>query len=127
MHANMMPVTGPLSVASPVPVLSVKVSGILGNSGGIAFTMPDGEQCKGRWSSAAGANVSYGNASLLNQYGSTYIAGYAVSAGGQNPGEALATCDRGRAFQMEFTTGGGTAHGFGIGKDNKGNIYRMVF
>lgn len=43
------------------------------------------------------------------------------------PGYALATCSRGRTLQLEFVTGAGTAHGFGIAKDNEGNIFRFVF
>ena len=30
-------------------------------------------------------------------------------------------------MQLEFVTGAGTAHGFGIAKDDEGNIYRFVF
>jgi hypothetical protein len=53
--ATMMPVEGPLSQQRPVPVLKVKADGILGGNGKLSFAMPDGEQCAGRWSSAAGA------------------------------------------------------------------------
>ncbi len=128
MTATMVPVEGPLSQIRPVPVLQVKVDGILGNTGNIAFTMPDGDQCKGRWSSAAGAGLTVGSAGLISQYGAAYGYGYAVSTGtGQNPGQALAVCARGRTVQIEFVTGAGTAHGFGIGKDNEDNVYRFVF
>lgn len=128
LKATMVPVEGPLSHIRPVRVLYVRADGILGNSGDISFVMPDGESCKGRWSSAAGAGLSIGSAGLLSQYGSTYITGYSVSTGtGQNPGQALAVCSKGRTVQLEFVTGAGTAHGFGIGKDNESNIYRFVF
>jgi len=64
----------------------------------------------------------------MSQYGSAYLSGYSISTGsGQNPGAALAVCSTGRSLQLEFVTGAGTAHGFGIGKDNEGNIYRFVF
>ena len=126
--ATMIPVEGPLSELRPVPVLKARADGILGNSGNITFTMPDGETCKGRWSSAAGAGVTIGSAGLVSQYGSTYLSGYSVATGtGRNPGQALAVCSKGRSLQLEFVTGAGTAHGFGIGKDNAGNIYRSVF
>ena len=128
LNATMVSVQGPLSQIRPVPVLSVHVDGIMGNSGNLSFVLPDGDKCKGRWSSAAGAGVTVGSGSLLSQYGSTYISGFSASTGsGQNPGQALAVCDRGRTFQLEFVTGAGTAHGFGIGKDNEENIYRFVF
>lgn len=128
LNATMIPVEGPFSALRPMPVLRVKVDGIMGNSGKLSFTMPDGDTCQGRWASAAGAGVTVGGGSLISQYGSTYISGYSVSTGwGQNPGQALATCGKGRMFQLEFVTGAGTAHGFGIGKDNEENIYRFVF
>lgn len=41
-----------------------------------------------------------------------------------NRGFALATCSKGRTFQVEFVSRG---HGFGIAKDNEDNIYRFVF
>lgn len=128
LKATMVPVEGPLSQTRPVPVLQVKADGILGNAGNITFNMPDGDACKGRWASAAGAGVMVSSGSLIGQYGSTHLTGYSVTSGsGQNPGQALVTCGSGRTFQIEFVTGAGTAHGFGIGKDNEGNIYRFVF
>jgi hypothetical protein len=124
----MVPVQGPLSEVRPVPVIEAKADGIMGNSGNLTFTMPDGGACKGRWSSAAGAGLTIGSAGLLAEYGSTYLSGYSLSTGsGQNPGQALAVCSTGRSLQLEFVTGAGTAHGFGIGKDSEGNIYRFVF
>ena len=126
--ATMIPVEGPLSQLRPVPVIQAKADGIMGNSGNITFTMPDGGTCKGRWSSAAGAGVTVGSAGLISQYGSTVLSGYSVSTGtGQNPGQALAVCSTGRSVQLEFVTGAGTAHGFGVAKDNESNIYRFVF
>jgi hypothetical protein len=128
MTATMVPVEGPLSQVRPVPVMSVRVDGITGNSGKLGVLMPGGDACKGRWSSAAGAGITVGAGSLLSQYGSTYITGYSVSTGhGQNPGQALMVCASGRTIQVEFVTGAGTAHGFGLAKDNEVNIYRLVF
>lgn len=128
MTATMVPVRGPLSQDTPVPVIQVKVKGIWGNSGELSFDLPGGEHCKGRWSSAAGASVTVSSGSLISQYGSTYLSGVSTSSGtGQNPGAALAVCDSGRTVDVEFVTGAGTAHGFGIAKDNRDNIYRLVF
>ena len=127
-NATMIPVEGPLSQMRPPPVLNVRVNGVQGSTGALSFQMPDGESCQGRWASAAGSGVSVGQASLLSQYGSTYITCFSISPGRrQNPGQALATCQRGRTLQLEFVTGAGTAHGYGIGKDNEGNVYRFVF
>jgi hypothetical protein len=100
----------------------------MGNTGKISLIMPDGESCTGKWSSAAGAGVSVGTGSLIGTYGSTYGIGTSVSTGtGQNPGQAFLSCDRGRNIQVEFVTGAGTANGYGIAKDNKANIYKVLF
>lgn len=98
----------------------------MGNGGELSWKMPDGEACKGRWSSGGGGgSVSFTSASLLTQYGPAYLSGYTVmSAAGWNRGVALATCTQGRVFELEFLSQG---HGFGIGKDSDGNIYRFVF
>lgn len=126
--ATMVPVEGPMSQQDAPPVIDMKVDGVDGNSGDISGTLPGGEQCEGRWASAAGSGVTLFSESLLSTYGSTYSSGFAVSPGqGQNPGQAILTCAGGRTIQLEFVTGAGTASGFGIGKDNRGNIYKLVF
>lgn len=126
--ANLYPVRGPLSEIQPLPVIQARVDGIMGNSGGISLTMPDGEFCKGQWSSAAGMSVSYGSGSLFSQYGSAYWSGYTVSnKPGENRGQAMIIGTRGTVIEVEFYTGSGTANGFGLAKDNKGNIYKVLF
>lgn len=128
MTGTMVPVEGPLSLLRPVPVMKFKADGIMGNSGKFTFKMPDGDSCSGRWSSAAGAGVTIGGLTLIGKYGPTYGSGYSISSGtGQNPGQAIATCTKGRVVQIEFITGAGTAHGFGIAKDNENNVFKMVF
>jgi hypothetical protein len=125
---SLFPVDGPLSQKNPVPTIEAKADGIMGNTGKIALTMPDGELCLGKWSSAAGAGVSVGTGSLIGTYGSTYGVVTSVNTGtGQNPGQAFLTCNQGRTIQVEFITGAGTANGFGIAKDNQGNVYKVLF
>ena len=46
---------------------------------------------------------------------------------GVNKGEAVLVGDRGTVIQVEFYTGSGTAYGTGVAKDNKGNIYKVLF
>ena len=126
--ATLFPVEGPLSEVDPLPTIKAKASGITSNSGKISLTMPDGECCEGRWSSAAGSGVTISSGSLIGTYGSVYGSGFSVSPGrGQNPGVAMLTCDQGRVIDVEFITGAGTANGFGFAKDNKGNVYRVLF
>jgi len=122
------PLEGPLSKEVPLLVLLATASGIDGNTGKLTLTMPDGEACSGRWSSAAGAGVTLSSMSLIGTYGSIYGTGASVSTGtGQNPGQAFMSCSKGRTFQIEFVTGAGTANGFGFAKDNQGNVYRVLF
>ncbi len=125
MTATMLPVEGPLSQLRPVPTIQAKATGVMGNSGGLSWVMPGGERCQGRWSSTRGQNVQIASGSLLSQYGATHLSAYSISSSDElAPGYALATCDKGRAFQLEFLSRG---HGFGIAKDNEGNVYRFVF
>jgi len=112
----------------PPPVISAKVSGIMGNNGKMTFSLPDGTACKGEWSSAAGSGVSFASGSLIGQYGAAHLSGFSVSPGqGQNPGSAITLCDDGTRFEIEFITGAGTANGFGMARDTKGNIYKLLF
>jgi hypothetical protein len=126
--ANLYPVKGPLSEVKPLPIIRARVTGIMGNSGGITLTMPDGETGKGQWSSAAGMSVTYGSGTLFSQYGSAYWSGYSVgNKPGENRGQAIVIGDRDTVIEVEFYTGSGTANGFGLAKDNKGNIYKVLF
>jgi len=125
---SLYPVEGPLSVQRPLPVLKATASGIMGNSGSITMVAPDGEQFNGKWSSAAGSGVSFGTMSLFSQYATIYGSGFSTSPGrGQNPGRAFLVGDRGTTIDAEFVTGAGTANGFGFAKDNRGNVYRILF
>jgi len=35
--------------------------------------------------------------------------------------------NRGTVIQVEFYTGSGTANGTGVAKDNKGNVFKVLF
>ena len=126
--ATFFPVEGPLSERVPVPTISATATGIAGNTGAVSLTMPDGEACQGRWSSAAATAVTVTSSSLIGTYGAIYGTGVTASPGrGQNPGVAVLTCTDGRTIEMEFVTGAGTANGFGFAKDNRGNVFRVLF
>lgn len=100
----------------------------MGNNGPISLTMPGGVPCKGEWSSAAASQVGFSSGSLLGTYGATYFSGVTVSAGrGQNPGRALAMCEDGNQIEVEFVTGAGTANGFGMARDKRSNVFRVLF
>lgn len=134
--ASLYPVDGPLSKQQPLPVLTATVDGIMGNTGGISMTLPDGEQCTGKWSSIAPMSVGFSTASasgnainaMASVWTTVYGSGFSVkNLPGVNKGEAMLVGDRGAIIQVEFYTGSGTANGAGVAKDNKGNTYKVLF
>ncbi len=126
--AELYPVEGPLSENAPQTVLYAKVNGILGNSGTLTMDAPNGENCKGRWSSAAAQEVSFSTVNLFSQYGSVYGSGTTVrNKPGVNRGEAILVCPSGNRFEIEFYTGSGTANGYGLAKDRNENVYKVLF
>lgn len=126
--ANLYPVQGPLSERKPLPVIVAKVNGIMGNTGSISLTLPDGEACEGKWSSAAGVSASFGTVNLFSQYGSVFGSGFSVAnQPGVNRGEAILVGEKGTVIEIEFYTGSGTANGFGLAKDNHANLFKVLF
>ena len=126
--ARLYPVEGPLSKLIPNPVVQATIEGIMGGNGPLKLTMPGGITCSGEWSSAAASQMSFGAGSLLGTYGATYFSGINLSPGkGQNPGRAIANCPDGNQIEVEFVTGAGTATGFGIARDRRGNVFRLLF
>lgn len=134
--ATLYPVDGPLSKQQPLPVLTAAVDGIMGNTGGISLSFPDGELCTGRWSSIAPMSVGVSTASasgsatndMASVWATVYGSGFSVSnLPGVNRGEAMLVGDRGTVIHVEFYTGSGTANGTGVARDNKGNIFKVLF
>lgn len=134
--ATLYPVEGPLSKMQPLPVLTAIADGITGNTGNISLTLPNGEYCKGRWSSIAPMSVGYSAASasgsatsgMSSVWATVYGSGFSVSnLRGVNKGEAMLVGDRGTVIHVEFYTGSGTANGSGVAKDNNGNIFKVLF
>ncbi len=117
--ASFYPIEGPLSKVQPLPVLTATADGITGNTGNISLTLPDGEFCKGRWSSIAPMSVGFSKVSargsvttgMTSAWATVYGSGYSISnLPGVNKGEAMFVCDRGTVIQFEFYTGSGTAN-----------------
>jgi len=117
-------------------MIVAKVDGILGNSGNIVLTLPDGEKCQGKWSSMAPTQTTVTSSNtqvkfsdgLASAWATAYGTNFSISnVPGINKGEAMIIGDRGTIIQAEFYTGSGTASGSGVAKDNKGNIYKLIF
>lgn len=121
---DLYPVKGPLATKVPVRVIKATATNVTSNSGKCFLTMADGEKCEGRWSSTAGVRKSINNYSLLLSYGQELGLS---PRGNENRGYAMLLGDKGTSIEIEFLTGAGTAHGFGVAKDNKGNLYKVLF
>jgi len=121
---DLYPAKGPLSNLIPIKVIKAKATNVTSNSGRCFLTLPDGEYCEGRWSSTAGVKGSTNNYSLLLDYGQELGLS---PRGNENRGYAILLGTKGTSIEIEFLTGAGTAHGFGIAKDNHGNLFRVLF
>ena len=134
--ASLYPVEGPLAKISPLPVIPVKVSNVTSDSGPITLTMPNGEVCTGRWSVVAPKYTAISNSSSSGTISSgldqafVHIHGSSVTSGalpGINRGQAMVTGTQGTIMEVVFLVGSGTASGYGAAKDNRGNIYKLLF
>ena len=121
---ELYPVKGPLASKIPVRVIKAKATNVTSNSGKCFLTMSDGEKCEGRWSSTGGVRNSTNNYSLLLSYGQELGLS---PRGNENRGYAMLLGDKDTSIEIEFLTGKGTAHGFGVAKDNKGNLFKVLF
>jgi hypothetical protein len=131
MTGTITAVAGPLSRQPSVPSLEVDLDGgLFGNTGNMSFTLLDGASCTGRWTSSSGPGLTVTAGRLLSRYGPRFVPGVAIPpalAPGQSMGHAFIECGTGRSIRLEFVTGPGTAHGWGIAEDNAENIFRFVF
>jgi hypothetical protein len=141
-NARFYPVKGPLSAQAPLPVFKAKVTGIVKN-GNISLVLADGEIGKGRWSQVGpvhapkGATTSTASATsgMASLWDTVYGPGFYVShvLGSRLYAEAVVTGDRGTVLNVEFYRGEGEEHENsthavkGVAKDNKDNIYKVVF
>lgn len=138
-RGKLYPVQGPLAAQTPVPVFTAKASGMF-NSGNISVVLADGEVCKGRWhegqtipSPTLSSAHSSPPASLSSEWDTVYGSGFYVAhvLGSKLFAHGEAYGNRGTTLYMEMyraDPGGGSPPVIrGVAKDNKGNIYKMVF
>jgi hypothetical protein len=97
-RATLTPIAGPLSRTAPE--IKATVRGVIGYSGELGFTMPDGEQVKGRWQAVR--------------------TGY-----GTNKGAGTARGNRGSVFDFEFDSDT-SVDGVWKATDYKGNTYSIL-
>ncbi|HWX38012.1 MAG TPA: hypothetical protein VNY09_02155 [Candidatus Sulfotelmatobacter sp.] len=140
-EGRLYPVRGPYSTQSPVPVFIAKASGIF-NSGNISVVLENGEKGKGRWVRAQADPVSTGDSAssrsaatnLTSVWDTVYGQGFYVShvLGNNLFARAEVNGDRGTTLQMEmYRSAGGSEDSpiniKGVARDNKSNVYKVVF
>lgn len=125
---NIYPVEGPL--AGKGIILKSKYVYTGTGHGPIEVVMPDGEVCKGEYSTIAGGvtgtSFGFGGLFTAQQYTSLLGSGFMSAVENKQYGQATLIGDKGTIVQVEYFTSL-TGHGFGLGKDNKGNIYRIQY
>ena len=141
-NARFYPVKGPLAAQAPLPVFTAKMTG-LGNSGDISLALADGETGIGHWTRVAPVQSPNGavtsnasaNSSMAALWDIIYGPGFYVShvLGTRLYAEAVVTGDRGTVLNVEFYRDEREHHDDssrglkGVAKDNKDNIYKVVF
>ncbi len=125
---RMYPVSGPLALEQPLPVIEATAANADGASGNLKFRLPDGTRCEGTWASVAPKVVSRNRGLSLKLSGpGGDFGGKTESVAGVNPGELFAVCRDNTQVQGDFVMGSGTTSGTGQATDTRGNSYRLLF
>ena len=136
------PVQGPLAAQTPPPVPVAKLPGAF-RSGNISVTRNDGEVCTGRWTmvprpqttQAANTASAPATTSMSSVWDTVYGQGFYVShvLAAKLYARAVLTGDRGTTLNVEMyrPERGRERDGLdaikGVARDNKDNIYKLVF
>jgi len=136
--ARMYPVSGPILNDHPQIIIAEFKDYGSGN-GEVTVKLPDGELLQGEYSTVPQGSMSFSTSSsngMVSASGSgiaitafdwsnTY--GNSFSVANMQCGQATCIGNKGTALSVEYAVSAMTGHGYGIGKDNKGNIYRIQF
>jgi hypothetical protein len=123
MKASMYPVSGPLVDSGQAKPIPVKYTYNGSGHGKITFYMPDGEVCEGEYTT-----VSDGEATTIfayDQFSSYYGNGFSTSL--KQHGQAIAYGNSGTVLQAEYFVDSMTFHGYGLAKDNKDNLFKLMW
>ena len=88
----------------------------------IKVKLENGEICKGTWSVTQGF-LGSNKGSLLE----THSQILSIENSGGTRGWGMVICNINTTLEMEFIVGRYTSHGFGIAKDSRGNIFKVLF
>jgi hypothetical protein len=140
-EGHLYPVQGPFSSQSPSPVFTAKMNGGF-HSGNISAVLASGEKATGRWewtqtespSAESSAAKNPGAESLASVWDAVYGQGFYVShvLGTKPFARAMVTGDHGTILHMEMYRPVGEGGEVpvnvrGVARDNKNNIYKVVF
>jgi hypothetical protein len=128
--AHLFPVAGPIS-SQNTSSLSASLTNIPAGHGKLKVVMPDGEVVEGtystsddtNWSPGKGAAAEGGVAIAPSDWAAVFDP--APSVAKLQRGQANATGTKGTILSIEFAVNGGSGKAFGVGKDNRGNLYRF--
>lgn len=123
MKATMYPVSGPLVDSGQAKPIPVEYSWDGSGHGKITFYMPDGEVCQGEYTTIAGVNLT--TIFTYDQFSSYYGSGFSTSS--KQHGQAIAYGNSGTVLQAEYFVDAMTFHGYGLAKDNKNNMYKLMW
>ena len=136
-YMHFYPAQGPLAGQTPLPVFKAK----FGDFSGSEITLPfvAGEVCRGTWTrvdrntNANGTQTvsAAGKPDMAAVWDAVYGPGFYTAhvLGNKFYGTGVLTGDRGSTVDLEFI-GAGHEEGSaprGVARDNKGNIYKVVF
>lgn len=125
-NVTMYPISGPASTTGAAGIIRVVADGVEGSSGTLTATLANGAYCRGIWSSTISAYNERTNFSATNGWNT--VTGRVTSTGiapGAYPGAGFMSCNDGTNIDIQFSTGANKT-GSGIGRDNKGNQYRVI-
>jgi hypothetical protein len=140
-EGHLYPIQGPFYSQSPPPVFTAKMNGAF-RSGNISVVLASGEKATGRWESTQTESPAAENSpakgaeaeSLASVWDTVYGQGFYVSRvlGTKPFARAVVTGDHGTILHMEMYRpvgeGGEVPVNIrGVARDNKNNIYKVVF
>jgi hypothetical protein len=125
---SMYPIQGPYADLKTKPVIMAIAHDVQRNTGVFEVTMPDGEKCLGKWSSAAGVVNTSTTGTIWIQYGPIVgVGSTTANVPGVNRGQAMSFCGSGTSLEAEFLAGSGTTNVYGVAVDSNGNVYKLLF
>jgi len=118
-------VEGPASQENPKP-LNLTFSWNGTGHGTLKILMPDGEICEGKYSTVPEDKQLFTSGSIFtkNDYARFFGNSYLIE--NKQYGQAILFGNNGTVITGEYYVGHSN-HGYGLGKDNKGNTYKFIF